>query len=142
MELGAAGGYRQRGGLVMAAITRVFTLEAAAHILGEDIDFLGEILIDMEPEDGRLTIWGVGEDHTPGFTDFGLESLQDFIREHRANEKRADEKGKARHRTLTAISAPSLMSVRRVRPRQTTALPGGGSAALARYPPSRASFVR
>ena len=41
-----------------------------------------------------------------------------------------------------AISAPSLMSVRRVRPRQTTMLPGGGSAALARYPPSRASFVR
>ena len=92
MELGAAGVYRERGGLVVAAITRVFTLEAAAHILGEDIVLIDDISIDMEPEDGRLTIWGVGEDHAVGFTDFGLDSLQDFIRERRANEKRAEER--------------------------------------------------
>jgi len=92
VELGAAGVYRERGGLVVAAITRVFTLEAAAHILGEDIDLIDDIPIDMEPEDGRLTIWGVGEDHAVGFTDFGLDSLQDFIRERRANEKRAEER--------------------------------------------------
>jgi hypothetical protein len=92
VELGAAGVYRERGGLVVAAITRVFTLEAAAHILGEDIDLIDDISIDMEPEDERLTIWGVGEDHAVGFTDFGLDSLQDFIRERRANEKRAEER--------------------------------------------------
>lgn len=77
----------------MAAITRVFTLEAAADILGEDIDLIDDISIDMEPEDGRLTIWGVGEDHAVGFTDFGLDSLRDFIRERRATEEPGEERG-------------------------------------------------
>ena len=42
----------------------------------------------------------------------------------------------------SAISAPSFISVRRDRPRQTTMFPGGGSCVLARYPPSLANLVR
>ncbi len=40
------------------------------------------------------------------------------------------------------ISTPIWMSVNRARPRHMTMFPGGGSLALARYPPRRASFVR
>ncbi len=41
--------------------------------------------IHMEPKDDRLTIWNSALDHTTGFTDFGLESLSDFILDYRAN---------------------------------------------------------
>lgn len=69
----------------MAAITRVYTLPLAAEMLDEDAELLWEIYIDMEPEDGCLWVYGPDEQQIPAFTDFGLESLADFIREHKAN---------------------------------------------------------
>ncbi|WP_288142336.1 hypothetical protein [Mesorhizobium sp.] len=39
----------------------------------------------MEPEDGCLWVYGPDDQQIPAFTDFGLESLTDFIREHKAN---------------------------------------------------------
>src|SRR3954469_21491738 len=41
-----------------------------------------------------------------------------------------------------AMAAPSLMSMRRDHPRHITGLPGGGSEARARKPPSRANRAR
>ncbi|MEQ1956825.1 hypothetical protein [Mesorhizobium sp. CN2-181] len=69
----------------MAAITRVYTLPLVADMLGEDADLLWEVYVDMEPEDGCLWVYGPDEQQIPAFTDFGLESLIDFIREHKAN---------------------------------------------------------
>ena len=46
----------------MAAIAHVFTISYVANLLGEDEDGLFELSIDMFPEDGRLWIYGVGED--------------------------------------------------------------------------------
>ena len=69
----------------MAAITRVYTLPLAAEMLGEDAELLWEIYIDMAPEDGCLWVHGPDDQQIPAFTDFGLESLTDFIREHKAN---------------------------------------------------------
>ena len=69
----------------MAAIARVYTLPLAAEILGEDAGMLWEIHVDMEPEDGCLCVYGPDDQQTPAFTDFGLESLTHFIREHKAN---------------------------------------------------------
>ena len=40
----------------MAAITRVYTLARVADILGEDEDWLYEISIAMDPEDGILEV--------------------------------------------------------------------------------------
>jgi hypothetical protein len=84
LELAAARSAAQPGGLTLAAITAVFTIDHVAELLGEDIEWLRELSIDMEPEDGSLWIYGVGEDGVPGFTKFGIECLQELISDLRA----------------------------------------------------------
>jgi hypothetical protein len=49
------------GGLTMAGISHAFTTSRIAEMLGEDEDLLQEISIDMNPEDGRLSVLGPGE---------------------------------------------------------------------------------
>ena len=46
----------------MAAISAVFTIGYVANLLGEDEDWLFELSIGMEPEDGSLWVYGVGDD--------------------------------------------------------------------------------
>ena len=69
----------------MAAISHVFTLARVAQMLGEDEDWLSDISIEMEPEDGIISVCGLGEDCTPAFTDFGIENLTQIIDIHREN---------------------------------------------------------
>lgn len=69
----------------MAAITRVFTISRVAQMLGEDEDWLFDVANEMEPKDGCLWIYGVGNDHTLAFTDFGIESLSELVRIHKAD---------------------------------------------------------
>ncbi len=69
----------------MAALSVVHSLARVAEMLEEDAEFLREIAIKMEPEDGVVDVLGPGDDYTPAFTDFGVETLQDLIREHREN---------------------------------------------------------
>jgi hypothetical protein len=68
----------------MAAISHVFTIDYVAKMLGEDVEWLWELQVDMEPEDGSLWVHGVGQDGIPAFTDFGIECLQQIIAEERA----------------------------------------------------------
>jgi hypothetical protein len=68
----------------MAAPSFVFTIARVAAMLGEDEVWLDEIALEMEPEDGRLTVLGLGEESTIAFTRFGLENLQGLIAEHKA----------------------------------------------------------
>jgi len=65
----------------VAAISHVFTISWVAEMLGENEDWLHELSIDMFPEDGCLHIVGTGEETITAFTDFGIECLQDLIRE-------------------------------------------------------------
>ena len=69
----------------MAAIGHVFTLARVAALLGEDEDWLHEISLELEPEDGMLAVYGIGDEYTPAFTELGLENLRELIRNHRAN---------------------------------------------------------
>jgi len=46
----------------MAGISHVFTIARVAEMLGEDEDWLHDICIEMDPEDGRLTVLGPGEE--------------------------------------------------------------------------------
>jgi hypothetical protein len=68
----------------MAAISAVFTIGYVANLLGEDEDWLFELSIGMEPEDGSLWVYGVGEDGVPAFTRDGIENLREIITEERA----------------------------------------------------------
>ena len=53
----------------MAGISHVFTISRVAEMLGEDEDWLQEISIEMDPEDGRLIVLGTGEETITAFTD-------------------------------------------------------------------------
>jgi hypothetical protein len=61
-------------------VSHVFTLDRVARDLGEDKDWLFDIAKDMEPEDGCIWVYDLGEDSSVmAFTDFGIESLKELI---------------------------------------------------------------
>jgi hypothetical protein len=68
-------------------IYSIKTITIVAQELGEDEDWLFELAGEMEPEDGLIWVYGVGEDGIPAFSDDGIESLQNLIEVHRENEK-------------------------------------------------------
>jgi hypothetical protein len=68
----------------VAAITRVYTIGYVAEMIGEDEDWLHDLAVDMDFEDGRLTVYGVNEDGVTAFTDFGIENLQQIVADLRA----------------------------------------------------------
>jgi hypothetical protein len=59
----------------MAGVSRVFTMSRVAEMLGEDEDWLQEVCSEMDPEDGRLTIFGIGDETITAFTDHGVDNL-------------------------------------------------------------------
>jgi len=82
--LAAALDATQPRGLMMAAISAVFTIGYVANLLGEDEDWLHDLPIDMFPEDGCLWVYGVGEDRVPAFTQAGIDNLRQIIADKRA----------------------------------------------------------
>ena len=82
MELATALGTEKSGSLIVAAIA-VFTIGYVTNLLGEDQDWLHELSIDMFPEDGRLWVYGVGEDSVTAFTEDGIENLRQIIIDER-----------------------------------------------------------
>ena len=83
MELAVCARTAGHGGLTMAGISYVFTISHVAKMLGEDEEWLREISVAMDPEDGRLWVVGVGEDGYPAFTEYGIECLKQIIIEER-----------------------------------------------------------
>jgi hypothetical protein len=69
----------------MAAPSAIFTIARVAAMLGEDEDWLSGVALEMDPEDGRLTIYGVNDEGTTGFTSFGIENLKELIEIHKAD---------------------------------------------------------
>lgn len=89
MELARAIDRRNRG-LTMQVnkVHSVRTLALVAKDLGEDADWLADIALDMEPEDGL--IWVFDPEHPDGtmaFSQFGIESLCNLIEIHRSTTK-------------------------------------------------------
>jgi hypothetical protein len=84
VELATAFGSAKSGGLIVPAIAAVFTIGYVANKLGEDEDWLHDLSIDMFPEDGRLYVYGIGEDGVTAFTEDGIECLRQIIADERA----------------------------------------------------------
>ena len=59
------------------------TIDRVAADLGEDVDWLHEISLDLDPEDGVIWVYGPGDEQVIAFTDFGIETLVELINEHR-----------------------------------------------------------
>jgi hypothetical protein len=68
-------------------ISAIWTLAHVAAELGEDEDWLFDIIDEMEPEDGIIRVYGppLGEDGTIAFSAFGVENLRNLIDIHKAN---------------------------------------------------------
>ena len=66
----------------------VRTLELVARELGEDEDWLADLALGMEPEDGLIWVYDPGQEHgTMAFTEFGVENLLNLIDIHRSRTK-------------------------------------------------------
>ena len=63
----------------MAGISFVFTIALVAEMLGEDEDWLHELSIAMDPEDGCLWVVDIDERMIPAFTEHGVACLQQII---------------------------------------------------------------
>lgn len=57
----------------------VKTIDRVAAELGETIDRLFDLAIDMETEDGVIWVYGPGDDSVIAFTPFGIENLHELI---------------------------------------------------------------
>ena len=70
------------GGLIMHInkVSHVKTINLVAKELGESEDRLFDVATEMEPEDGVIWVYGVGDDGVMAFTDFGIENLVELIK--------------------------------------------------------------
>jgi hypothetical protein len=64
---------------IMAAPSYVFTIARVARMLGEDENTIYEIALDMEPEDGCLTVLDVDDVSTVAFTERGVDNLKELL---------------------------------------------------------------
>jgi hypothetical protein len=64
-------------------VYRVRTIDRVAKDLGEDVDFLFDVAIEMEPENGLIRVLSLGDESVMAFTDFGVDSLVELIKIHR-----------------------------------------------------------
>ena len=69
----------------MAGISYVFTISRVAEMLGEEEELLQEICTEMDPEDGRLTVLGPGDEAITAFTHYGVDNLTDLVKMVKAN---------------------------------------------------------
>lgn len=67
----------------MAAPSYVYTIRRVAETLGEPEELIRELAEEMQPEDGRLTVLGLGDAETTAFTRDGLEYLRELLSEYR-----------------------------------------------------------
>jgi hypothetical protein len=64
-------------------VHRVTTIARVAAELEEDEDRLWDIATEMEPEDGLIWVYGIGDDGVMAFSDFGIENLKELVRLHK-----------------------------------------------------------
>jgi hypothetical protein len=69
----------------MAGIPFVFTIARVAEILGEDEDWLYELSMGLDPEDGCLWILDAGDREVQAYTEYGIECLKQIIADQRAD---------------------------------------------------------
>jgi len=63
----------------------VKTIDRVAVELGETVDRLFELAIDMEPEDGVIWVYGLNDDGVMAFSPFGIENLRETIETNRGS---------------------------------------------------------
>lgn len=60
-------------------VHHVHTIARVAAMLGEDEDWLWDVAVEMDQEDGLIWVYGPGDESVMAFTDFGIETLTGLI---------------------------------------------------------------
>jgi len=68
----------------MACESSFSTIDLVADMINEDPDLLHQISVEMEPEDGCVTIYGKNDESIIAFSDFGIETLVNLLKEIRS----------------------------------------------------------
>ena len=71
-----------RTGRVTMQLNKVYsvkTIERVAAELGETVERIFDLAIDMETEDGVVWVYGLGDESVIAFTPFGIENLKELI---------------------------------------------------------------
>ena len=79
---------RRRGGLILSQVNKVHhvrTIARVAEILGEDEDWLWDVAVEMDQEDGLIWVYGPGDKSVMAFTDFGIDTLTGIIEIYKAD---------------------------------------------------------
>jgi hypothetical protein len=50
-----------------------------AEMLGEPEDWLWDVAVEMDQEDGLIWVYGPGDKSVMAFTDFGIETLTELV---------------------------------------------------------------
>ena len=61
-------------------VSHIKTVDRVAKELGEDVDWLHEVALEMDVEDGVIWVYGLENDGVLAFTDFGVETLVELIK--------------------------------------------------------------
>jgi hypothetical protein len=88
VELGAHGIHCDcRGGLILPVnkVHHVHTINRVAEMLSEDEDWLWDVAVEMDQEDGLIWVYGPGDESVVAFTDFGIETLTGLIQIYKAD---------------------------------------------------------
>lgn len=86
MELDA--GDRRHGSLSVSQVNKVHhvhTIARVAAMLGEDEDWLWDVAVEMDQEDGLIWVYGPGDESVMAFTDFGIETLTGLVEIYKAD---------------------------------------------------------
>jgi hypothetical protein len=85
VELAIENSDRREGSLKVHVnkISHVKTIDLVARELGEEVDWLHDVALEMDVEDGVIWVYGVNDEGVMAFTDFGIETLVELIRVHR-----------------------------------------------------------
>ena len=65
-------------------VHHVTTIARVAAMLGEDEDWLCDVAMEMDQEDGLIWVYGPGDDGVMAFTDFGIETLRELVETYKA----------------------------------------------------------
>jgi hypothetical protein len=52
-------------------------------MIGESVDWLYDVAMEMDAEDGVIWVYGLGDEQLMAFTNFGIETLVDLIKIHK-----------------------------------------------------------
>jgi len=64
----------------MATPSAVFTIARVAAMLGEDEDWLSDVALEMDPEAGRVTIYGLNDEGTTALPASGSKTSKSLSR--------------------------------------------------------------